>query len=162
MYLMLCYSQKNFNQSLMAWKPPNAIDVTWNIFSEIRSLIRYFGSSLSIFLNKQVYYKTPITTNTRKWWWSDLECDVLIWWITTSTHLWPSKNILIIYPHNTKPSCLCQKIRYIPKLQKATMDEMKSDTGNKSKNGKDLAPGAHKLDPHLPPKRLDYLCLVAI
>ena len=42
------------------------------------------------------------------------------------------------------------------------MDEMKSDTGNTSKNGKDLAPGAHNLDPHLPPKRLDYLCLVSI
>ena len=41
------------------------------------------------------------------------------------------------------------------------MDEMKSDTGNTSKNGKDLAPGAHKLDPHLPPKRLGYPCLVA-
>ena len=99
---------------------------------------------------------------TRKWWWSDLKCDVLIWWITTSTHLWPSKNILIIYPHNTKPSCLCQKIRYNPELQEAAMDEMKSDTGNKSKTGKDLAPGAHELDPHLPPKRLCYPCLVAI
>ena len=42
------------------------------------------------------------------------------------------------------------------------MDEMKSDTGNTSKNGKDLAPGAHKLDTHLPPKRLGYSCLVAI
>ena len=36
------------------------------------------------------------------------------------------------------------------------MDEMKSDTGNKSKTGKDLAPGAHELDSHLPPKRLGY------
>ena len=61
-----------------------------------------------------------------------------------------------------RPSCLCQKIRYTPELQEATMDEMKSDTGNKSKNGKDLAPGAHKLDPHLPPKRLGYPCLLAI
>ena len=121
----------------------------------------YFGSSLSIFLNKQVYYKTPITTNTRKWWWSDLECDVLIWWITTSTHLWPSKNILIIYPHNTKPSCLCQKIIFNSESQEPTMDEMKSGTENKGNNVKDLAPEAHKYDPHLPPKRLGYPWLVA-
>ena len=42
------------------------------------------------------------------------------------------------------------------------MDEMKSDTGNKGKNGTDLAPGAHITDPHLPPKRLGYPCLLAI
>ena len=90
------------------------------------------------------------------------ECDVLIWWITTSTHLWPSKNILIIYPHNTKPSCLYQKIRYNSESQEPTMDEMKSGTENKSKNGKDLAPEDNKLDPHLPPKRLGYPCLLAI
>ena len=122
----------------------------------------YFGSSLSIFLNKHVYYKTPITTKTKKWRWSDLECD---FWYDGLLHqlIFGRPKIFWLFIHIIqKPSCLCQKIRYNPNLQEATMDEMKSDTGNTSKNGKDLAPGAHKLDPHLPPKRLGYPCLVAI